>query len=270
MNRLDRVVWHASLALIVSGTFSFSAEAQTIGGTMVSFLNGQVNNRVGGGESAHMAIEALRVAGGEFCPSDLGADSPGSGDTVWGTLVTTISVSNGNWSDSNPGNPCLPGDVIQWGGQATVGNMSYPVHFTTVVQAVGGGSGRPSSIFQQNFNQVRTVQVAQIDLTQLSTGWACIYRPVARVDEPTTWKFTVVNNAPTSQTFTVMYGITTVSTITATAANTSGSFFVFQVTTDGSVPCVVNNDNTIYVEIAKGNEIFNSSDFGLGIDQLSQ
>ena len=107
MNRVHRVVWRASLALIISGAFSQPAQAQTIGSSMVTFLNGKLNTRVGGGECAHMATEALRANDGEFVPSDLGADSPATGDYVWGTLVTTISFST-VCSDSSPTSACLP------------------------------------------------------------------------------------------------------------------------------------------------------------------
>ena len=268
MNRFYRVAWPVSLALIIIGG-SLPAEEQSIGNAMVTFLNGQLNSRVGGGKSAHLAIEGLRVSGAEFCPDDLGADFPGEGDHVWGTLVTVISVADGNWSDSNPANACQPGDVMQFGGSAIVGSVSYPVHFTVVVQTVSGERHRPSAVYQQNLGGVRTVQSAAINLKQLSTGWVRIYRPTARVDATNTWKFTVVNNSSTPQAFTVMFDITTVSSMAATAANSNGSFFVFKVTTDGTVPCVVNNDNTIYVETAKGNEIYNTDDGGLGIRQIT-
>ena len=84
MQRVHRVVWRASLALIVCGASCLPAQAQTIGSSMVTFLNGKLSTRVGGGECAHMAIEALRASGGEFYATDLGEDSPATGDYVWG------------------------------------------------------------------------------------------------------------------------------------------------------------------------------------------
>lgn len=207
--------------------------------------------------------------GGEFYPDDLGADFPNNRDKVWGTLVTVVSFTNGNWSDSNPDNACQPGDVLQFGGPAEFGDVTYASHFTAVVRTVDG-SNRPATVFQQNFNRVRTVQNAAINLQQLTNGWVRIYRPVTRVDVLGTWKFTVVNNSSSAQNYTIMYDITTVSVLAATAANSHGSYFVHKVTTDGAVPCVVNNDNTIYVETAKGNEIYNTDDGSLGVRQLAQ
>lgn len=268
MNRFSRSLWRAGLALFIS-SLSLTAEAQSIGDRMVTFLDGQVSSRVGGGDSSHMATEALRVAGGEFYPGDLGADYPGDGDSVWGTLVTVIRVTDGVWLDSYPDIACQPGDVLQIGGSAKFNDVSYPSRFTAVARTVNDKK-RPSSVYRQNFNNVRSVTSATMDVTQLTQGWIRIYRPIPRVDADNSWKFTVINNTSSSQPFTVMFGITTVSTQTASSAGNSGSFYVFKITTDGTVPCVVNNDNTIYVETGKGNEIYSTTSNTTALRQLSQ
>ncbi len=268
MNRFSRSLWQAGLAVLISSGLCLPVEAQSIGDKMVTFLDGQVSSRVGGGGSSDMATEALRVAGGEFYPGDLGPNYPGDGDSVWGTLVTVIRVTDGVWYDSYPDSACQPGDVLQFGGSAKINDVSYPTRFTAVARTVNDKK-RPSAVYQQNFNSVRTVKTAAIDVTQLSQGWIRIYRPIARVDADNSWKFTVVNNTPSSQPFTVMFGITTVSSQMASSANTSGSFYVFKITTDGTVPCVVNNDNTIYVETGKGNEIISTTSNTTGLGQLS-
>ncbi len=269
MNRFYRSVWQAGLAVIIISSLGLPVEAQSIGDKLVTFLDGQVSSRVGGGGSSDMATEALRVAGGEFYPGDLGLDYPGDGDSVWGTLVTVIRVTDGVWLDVSPGNASQPGDILQFGGSAKINDVSYPTRFTAVTRTVNDRK-RPSGVYQQNFGNVRSVKSASIDVTQLSQGWIRIYRPVPRVDTDNSWKFTVVNNTGSSQPFTVMFGITTVNTQTASSANTSGSFYVFKITTDGTVPCVVNNDNTIYVETGKGNEIFSTDSNSVGLRQLSQ
>ena len=269
MNRIARTSIQFCLALLTMTVFHGNAEAQTINNSMVTFLNGRVGTRVGGGECAHMAIEALRVAGGEFYRSDLGADSPASGDYVWGSLITVISYSNSKWSDSNPTIACLPGDVIQFGAGTKIATATYLTRHTAVVQAVNTKQ-RPSAVFQQNFNAVRSVTTASIDVTKLTAGWIRIYRPIPRIDAANTWKFTVVNNASTQQTYSLMAGTTTIGSVTVTAANTSGSFYVHKVTTSGTVPNVVNNGNSILVNNAKGDEIYNPSSGTFGIRQLTQ
>ena len=165
---------------------------------------------------------------------------------------------------------CLPGDVIQYGAGTKIGTATYTSRHTSVVQTVNTTKNRPTAVFQQNFGSVRTVKSATIDMTQLTAGWIRIYRPKARVDGTNVWKFTVVNNATTSQTYTVMVGTTTASTVSATATNTAGSFRVHKVTTTGTVPAVVNNSNSIYVQNAKGDEIYNPTSGTFGIRQLSQ
>lgn len=248
--------------------FGNLAHAQSIGDSIVGYLNSAQGARVGGGNSHHMASEALRIAGGEFVPADLGVDSPNTGDKVWGTLVTVISCNNGNWTDSTPANACLPGDVIQL-GSAEFGPTSYPNRFTVVVAAVNQ-SGRPSSIFQQNFQGNRTVQKSGFDVTSLSSGWIRIYRPIQRIDRFNEWKFTVVNNSSSDLSFDVMVGIDTDSSFTLTSANTGGSYLVYSLTSDGTVPnLLLGNFTSFFVQTAKGNVITDSGD-GPAISQLSK
>ena len=234
-------------------------QAQTIGGSMVTFLNGKIGSRVGGGECAHMATETLRASGAEFYPGDLGADFPSAGDYDWGTLVTVISYASKQWTDSAPTVAVLPGDIIQYCGSAKIGTTSYPSHHTSVVKTVNTAvASRPNAVFQQNFGGNRTVQSATIDVTKLIAGSLRIYRPITRIDSTNVWKFTVVNNALTSQTYTVMVDVSTVSTVTLTAANTAGSFRIHKVGTSGTVPAIVDGTASLYAAVGKGNEIYGS------------
>ena len=243
-------------ALTFSGQTA-EVQAQTIGGSMVTFLGGKTGTRLGGGECAHMATEALRANGGEFFPGDLGADYPSTGNCVWGTLVTVISYSSNFWTDSAPSVAVLPGDVIQYCGSAKIGTTTYASNHTSVVKTVNTAvASRPTSVFQQNFGGVRTVQTANIDVTKLIAGSLRIYRPIARINATNVWKFTVVNNATTAQTYTVMVDVSTVSTINATAANTAGSFRIHKIGTTGTVPAVVDGTASIYAANAKGNEMY--------------
>ncbi|MBI3866139.1 MAG: hypothetical protein HY290_30030 [Planctomycetia bacterium] len=269
---MSRLAFRVVVALFAGLAFSLPAEAQTIGNSMVGFLNSKLNARVGGGECSDMAAEALRVGGGEFVPYYLGADSPSSGDYVWGTLVTVISYSNKVWSDSNPTAAVQPGDVIQY-RNATISKVSY-AHHTSVVNTVNTGTSttasRPTSVFQQNFNKVRTVQSAAIDTTKLTAGWIRIYRPIARQDATNRWQISIVNNASTAQTATIMVGTSTISTLNFTAANTAGSYIRYYCSTDGTLPCVVlSNGQSLFFENAKGDAIYNPTSNSIGIQKLS-
>lgn len=248
--------------------FTAIANAQSIGDNVVSYLTSAAGSRVGGGSSHHMASEALRIAGGEFVPADLGADWPTTGDRVWGTVVTVISCINGTWADSAPGKACQPGDIIQlsW---AAIGNTTYPTRFTMVVAAVNQ-AGRPTSVFQQNVQGNRTIQQSNIDVTDLSSGWMRIYRPIERIDRFNEWKFTVVNNSASKQSFQTLIGIDTDNSFSLTASNTSESYVIYSLTSDGTVPnLLLSNQASFFVQTAKGNVITDETD-GPVISQLSQ
>jgi len=162
-----------------------------------------------------------------------------------------------------------PGDVIQF-GSAIFGDTMYPQRFTSVVAQVDGG-GRPTAVYQQNFAGNRTVNQATIDTTMLTSGWLRIYRPFQRIDRFNEWKFTVVNNSTSSQSYQMMNGVFVDSSVTLNSANMRGSYCVHRVQTIGTVPnyFLQSNQSSFFVETAKGNEIYSSSN-GLSIRQLNQ
>ncbi len=233
---------------------------------MVTYLQGQLNKRVGGGECSHLAIEALRVGGGEFVASDLGTDNPDAGDLVWGSRVARISSSSSDNSDQDRW--CRPGDVIQF-SSAEFDVIVYPKQFTAVVATVND-NGRPDSVFQQNFDGNRIVQQVTIDTNQLTSGWLRIYRPIARIDRFNEWKFTIVNNCTSNQGYQVLTGISADTVVTLTSSTTADSYRVHSITTDGTVPnFLLSNQQSFFVETGKGNEAYDST-MGTAIRQLSQ
>jgi hypothetical protein len=262
------------LSFVMAG-FAMSAmtapvQAESIGDGMVNYLRSQVGKRLGGGEAAHVATEALRVAGGEFSPCDLGPDTPSTGDAVWGTLVKIITSDSG-WTDSNPDAPVLAGDVIQYrDARFSDGERDITFALHTAVVAVVDGSGRPRTVFQQNGDGNRSLRISEIDVTRLTEGWLRIYRPVPRATDPNVYKFTVVNNSSkASVVYSIVVDVYTVSTVTLTAANTEGSYRVHKISTTGNVPAVLlENYESIYVQDAKGNEIGGSESAGTTVTQI--
>ena len=242
------------LGLLLSSTVGFAQESTgSIGDEVVSYLNAHVRQRVGGGSAWHMAVEALRVSGAEFIADELGADSPSEGDRVWGTLVTRIGHSDG-FSDSSPQSAASPGDVIQF-RSAEFDALTLPEIYTAVVAEVNE-SGRPRSMFCQNYNRDRTVQKMDLDVTALRAGWMRIYRPKPRTDRPDEWKFTVVNHRSGSQAYDVLVGIDVDSSNMVDKDNTYGSFRVHWLRTDGTVPNLLNyGGGSFFMETGKGYEI---------------
>lgn len=268
-----RITLQGAMALAIICLQATPAKAQSIGGGMVGYLKSRLNSRVGGGECDHMAIEALRVGGGEFVAADLGSDFPDAGDKVWGTQVTLISFDT-QWTDSNPSSQAQPGDVIQYNSAvftlADGSTIQTNTNHTSVIAAVDS-NGRPTSVYQQNFNNVRTVQTAAIDPTTLTSGWMRIYRPIQRTDRVNEWKVTVGNRTDSDQDETVLVGINIDRTVSLTAANTTNSFAAQTITTDGTVPCVIlDNAQSIFLQTSKGYRIYSGSNGSLSIKMLQQ
>jgi hypothetical protein len=141
---------------------------------VVAFCQRHLDKKVGSGECAHLANEALRVAGADFIPAKFG-DKPNPGDFVWGTLVKRLSWEDSEVVDSNPRAQCLPGDVVQFRNATFKPGRSAP-HHTAIVAAVDD-RGRPTATFEQNAANKRYVTKETIDFSKLTGGWVRIYRP---------------------------------------------------------------------------------------------
>ena len=246
--------------ILIFASITSTCQAQAINQSIVTFLAGKVGVRVGGGECAHAATEALRVSGGEFMPTDLGADTPSTGDYVWGTLVKIVSCTNGKWVDSSPTAKVLPGDIMQYGNTTIViGNSTWTAtHHTSIVAAVNT-AGMPTFIFEQNVNGVRTIQKDAMDLTKLKAGWIRIYRPKARLDKTGRYKCTIVNNMPTSQSVAIKFGTQTLGSLGLTQANTASSYLVEMVMSSSATAkftLALSTGSSITIDNAGGYEVY--------------
>ena len=261
-----------SLALLLA--CSSTGFAQTINQKIVTFLEGKRGTRLGGGECAHAACEALRVSGGEFLSSEIGPDSPSGGDYVWGTLVKVVLYSNNKWSDSNPAAKALPGDIMQYGNTKFVYTnlITSSTSHTSTVAAVST-AGLPTFVYEQNSNGIRTVQKNSIDLTKLRSGWVRIYRPKARKDTLGKYKFTLVNNMTTAQTVTIKYGTYSLGTTSLTAANTASSYLIQCVSASSTTTkfsIVLSNGKSVVIDNAAGYEVYPGTSGVLSIRKLVQ
>jgi hypothetical protein len=155
---------------------------------VAAFAAARVGYRIGGGECAHFAAEAVRAAGGRF-----NVFTPGVTDYVWGALVTRVTGTAGGGMYSNPAAAARPGDVIQYAG-ARFRDGTVAAHHTAIVAAVDG-HGRVTAVYQQNAKGARYVTRDRLDLSQLVSGTVRIYRPQARAAPAGWYRFTVVNNA---------------------------------------------------------------------------
>jgi hypothetical protein len=250
------------------------AQSAAIGQRMVAFLQSRLGVRLGGGECAHLASEALRVAGGQFF--QISPDNPRPGDYVWGSLVTVISAQHGQVTDSNPSAPVLPGDIIQY-RNAVFANHAVAEHHTSVVAAVGAGN-LPTQVYQQNVglalrSGTRTIRYTvrqRLNLKGLRAGWVRIYRPLPRLDIPGLYQFTLVNNTGSPVTVGTFAGGTPVFTLPLAKANTANSYTVAAVTTSGSArPTLGVSGTSVPIVNGGGYEVYTTQGGGQGIRRLS-
>ena len=254
-------------------SFSPTCHGQTLNSKVATFLAGKVGVRVGGGECAHAASEALRVAGAEFTNTDLGADSPTAGDYVWGTLVKSISIVNGRWTDSKPTTKLLAGDIIQYRNTKFVypSSTSTATQHTSIVATVNA-AGNASFVYEQNFSGIRSMRKNSIDLTKLVSGYLRIYRPKARVNRTGQTKFTLTNNNSTSQTVSLLVGTSNLGSFSLTSANTLASYQLRWVTLTGTtlpVTLRLSNGASVSVANAGGYEIYTTSAGAAAIRKLT-
>jgi len=247
-------------------------QAQTIHQKIVKFLESKRGVRIGGGECAHAASEALRVAGGEFLSAELGEDSPSSGDYVWGTLVKVVSCADDEWKDSDPSAKTLPGDILQYGdSKLLMGNSTWTTTHHTSIVATVNSEHMPISVYQQNVNGHRTLEKDPTDLTKLVAGWIKIYRPTARIDKPGKYKFTVVNNTVTEQVLSLKFGTQSLKPITLASADTGSSYSMESLTTSSPTArfrLELSTGNSIPVDNAVGYELYAGADEKVAIRKL--
>lgn len=238
----------------------------TLNQKVVNFLKANVGKRIGSGECADVATEALRVAGAKFIqgatsgnPNATGPDSPKSGDYDWGSLLKVVEFKGGRVVDSSPSIKLQPGDVIQYRNAVfkSGNSTSTATHHTAVVAAVDS-LGRVTQVYQQNISSSgvkgvnRTLTLSSLDLSKLTGGWVRIYRPETRSGRSGLYEVSIVNNSSVGQSI-----VSGNSKFTFTAANTTGSYKTIW-WTGSSAPKVTLNGKTFTLATGAGYQITGS------------
>jgi hypothetical protein len=221
------------------------------GSQIVAYLQARLGQRVGGGECAHLAVEALRAAGARFAWL-----SGATTDYAWGAKLTgVVGTANGGLYRV-PSARFQPGDVIQFTNARFRDGSRFP-HHTAVVAAVDG-NGRVTSVYQQNFGGNRTVTRNGLDLNQLIGGYVKVYRPLARVDLAGRSQFTIVNNTGAAVGVVERAGSAWAS-YTLGKANQANSYQIRTWTTYGGVkPTIRVAGQTIAVEHGAAYEVYHT------------
>ena len=226
---------------------------------VVSFAKSHLHMKVGGGECAHLANAALRVAGADF----FSHDPLKNGDYTWGSLVTTITPGK----DSSASAKCLPGDIIQFQNVNISGGWSA-AHHTAIVAAVDK-AGRPTQVYEQNVgvngkgkgggSHDRTDRLDPLALNSktITAGTVHIYRPVPRVDAPGKVQFSIVNSTTAPQVVTEYYNGKDLGTISLDTFNTAGSYMLGYVTGTGTITWTIGlNGKSVPLSNASGYEVY--------------
>ena len=234
-----------------------AAASSTVGQKMVAFLESHLGDRLGGGECAHLATEALRVSGGKFIHS-----SP-TDDYIWSNQMVTKVTGGKTAVYSNPSAKIQPGDIIQY-TNAKFSDGKTAKHHTSVVASVNS-AGRVTAVYEQNVgklvkgssNPKRYVVKQSLDLSKLTSGYVKIYRPETRSVQSGRYEFTIVNKTRSSASYQLKMGSTTKS-YSATSDNTAGSFKTHWITSS-SRPSIIVNGKSISLTDGYAYEIYTSS-----------
>lgn len=178
-----RVCLILAMALLLAMDAPKEAEVPELNQKVLAFAKDQLGKKVGDGECATLAVQALREAKAKpwFISSE--------GEYIWGKLVRTVTPK------SNLSGEALPGDIVQFRDVTTAGKVggtsfeaSYSLH-TAIIAAVKD-EGKVVELLHQNFGEIqakdedrRKVQRSTLRFEDLKKGSIKVYRPEPRDDE---------------------------------------------------------------------------------------
>jgi hypothetical protein len=166
-----------SLSLLLAAAASKEPEVPELNKKVLAFARDNLGKKVGDGECATLAVQALRAA--EARPWSTGRE----GEYLWGKLVRTVEPKK------NLGGDVLPGDILQFRDATlmskkgrTTTESSYP-HHTALVETVKD-DGKVVELLHQNAGAAgandeerRKVQRTILHFGDLKKGAIKIYRP---------------------------------------------------------------------------------------------
>lgn len=153
--------------------------------TVYNYAASKIGQKVGDGECATLAVEALKAAGAKnfWQLGPTGNDA----DYVWGSRVATITQSNKSTAN------ITAGDIIQFKNVSTYKKITFPNgswrsytssynHHTAIVK---GASGSEIYVLHQNVGEngktpgaKKIVQMGTFNLNDITGGTMWVYRPI--------------------------------------------------------------------------------------------
>ena len=266
-----------------TATSQLQSPGTTLIDKVVNFMASNLDQRIGGGESADAVYEALRLAGAAFTEKDLGTDYPTVGDKMWGTPVKVLTYQDNKFTDSNPSTDVLPGDILQYkqtkfvyvtdSGRKTITTTVTKDHHSTVASEVNSKTKLPTRVYEQNAPgttdvNARTVSLNPVDFSKLRDGMVLIYRPRTRIDVPTKYQISVVNNTNAVKLPVLKSRLNTVARLTLNPSNTEASYAVAWAnsqTADVALKLVLPSGESITVINGGGYEIYKQPNGIVGV-----
>ena len=150
---------------------------------ILQFCKKSIGKKVGDGQCADLAYQALVVSGAES-PDDF-RDNPAPGDYVWGELVYGHKIQDGKHMETGDRKQVRPGDVIQMRDvvieheedtdEYVTKETIDADHHTAVVSDVSE-NGMTYKVIEQNANEVPTVTTGELHLSDMKSGYLLVYR----------------------------------------------------------------------------------------------
>ena len=150
---------------------------------ILSFCKKSVGKKVGDGQCADLAYQALMRAGA--VSPDSFRDNPKPGDYVWGELIYGPKIDAKQHMETGDRMAVRPGDVIQMRDviiEHVEESEEYVTretidadHHTAIVSGVSK-DGLTYEIIEQNANEVPTVTKGSLYLEDMMSGYILVYR----------------------------------------------------------------------------------------------
>lgn len=157
------------VALLAAGQDAWAGSA-SLEERAVDYCRKHLGERVGNGQCAALAFQALKAAGGR---TRAGPDSPQKGDYVWGRLVYMIEASPDGTRARGKLSDVRAGDIVQY-RDAEFARAHFH-HHTAVVAFI---DERTLRVYQQNAGGKQFVTEGAVRIDKLARGWIRIYQPI--------------------------------------------------------------------------------------------
>jgi len=160
----------------------------SFGPSILAYCQEKVGQKIGNGQCAALAAEALKNAGAAV---RAGTDWPGEGDYVWGDSVAFLKAGAFGIKGIKDLAHVEAGDIVQFHStrfsgynHADDGVYQYEaLHHTAIVESVDPAR-KTLTVLHQNWNGHQSVRRQVLFLRGMTSGWMRFYRPIPTTQEP--------------------------------------------------------------------------------------